>query len=94
MALKLSAEDVNFLGDLGTRTQVAMIAGEAIGRLSALDTFEAEEPTAANLDALEAELLFEAARLAAELGDLPRAKTALRAATRLYDQVLGNTPAE
>jgi hypothetical protein len=90
VAFSLTSQDVNFLGDLGVRTQIAMVAGDCITRLAGLDTLEHDEPTADDLDAIEAELLFEAARLAAELGDLPRARTALRAATKLYDQVMAD----
>lgn len=88
MAFSLSAADVAFMANLGVRTQIAMAATDAIARLAQLDTLEHDEPTAADLDAIEAELLLEAARVAAELGDLPRAKAALRAATPLLDAAL------
>lgn len=84
----LTSGDVSFLGDLGVRTQIAMAAGDCITKLAQLDTLEHDEPTADDLDAIEAELLFEAARLAAELGDLPRARSSMRAATKLFDQVM------
>jgi hypothetical protein len=88
MALHLTSSDVAFLGDLGVRAQIAMAAGDCITRLASLDTLTGDEPTADDLDAIESELLFEAARLAAELGDVPRAKASLRAATKLFDQVM------
>jgi hypothetical protein len=88
VAFSLTSQDVNFFGDLGVRTQIAMAASDCIARLAGLDTLEHDEPTADDPDAIEAELLFEAARLAAELGDLPRARASLRAATKLFDRAV------
>lgn len=73
----------DFLADLGLRTQVAMVSTETIARLGVITQNLGETPTYAELDAIEAEMAFEAARLAAELGDTLAAVAHFRRATAL-----------
>lgn len=78
----------DFLEDLGLRTQVAMVSTETIARLGAITQNLGAVPTDLELDALEAEMAFEAARLAAELGETTRAVAHFRRATALLDQII------